>query len=107
MAHLVPESGPVKNKRVLAAVLRCPLPKTIRVENFSHKFSILFTPKLFPYVLNLHKEITCFFPLLATTGAASIAHMRRVSFEFCDFLYQNEDMLKICNGKTKGLAIQV
>ena len=36
-----------------------------------------------------------FFSLLATTGAASRAHMRRFSLQFCDFLYQNEDVLNI------------
>ena len=36
-----------------------------------------------------------FFPLLATTGAASVAQYRRFSLQFCDFLYQNEDVLNI------------
>ena len=36
-----------------------------------------------------------FVPLLATTGAASIAQMRRFSLQFCDFLYQNEALLNI------------
>ena len=69
--------------------------------SFSFAFSI---PFRIPFCI---RKMHMFFPLLATTGAASLPHMRRVSFEFCDFLYQNEDMLKICNGKTKGLAIQV
>ena len=35
--HLLPETASDKNKSVLAAVLRRPLPKTILLEDFSHK----------------------------------------------------------------------
>ena len=38
--------APRQNGSVLAAVLRFPSPKTIRVEHFSDTSSILFTPKL-------------------------------------------------------------
>ena len=39
-------------------------------------------------LLNLHKENAhVFFPLLAKSGAASIAQMRRVSFEFFEKVY--------------------
>ena len=45
VAHLLPETASDKNKSVLAAVLRRPLPKTILLEIFSHKSSMLFTPQ--------------------------------------------------------------
>ena len=43
-------------------------------------------------------------PLLATTGAASIAHMRRVFLEFFDFLYVNDDDRKIFHGFCRAVA---
>ena len=52
LTPLFPETASDKNKSVLAAVLRRPLPKTLCVENFSHKSSILLSPKLFYYVLS-------------------------------------------------------
>merc|ERR1711965_397158 len=51
-------------------------------------------------------KCTCFFPLLAKSGAASVAQMRRVSFEFCEKVILFVIVAKICNGKIKGLAIQ-
>ena len=51
-------------------------------EHFSHKSSILFTPKLFSCVLNLHKEITCFFSTIGDDGSRQYRSGTRVSFEF-------------------------
>ena len=51
-------------------------------------------------------KCTCFFPLLAKSGAGSVAQMRRVSFEFCEKVILFVIVAKICNGKIKGLAIQ-
>ena len=49
-----------------------------------------------------------FFSLLATTGAASVAQMPSFSFGFYSKSQKNSRDLneaKICNGKTKGLAL--
>ena len=43
--HLAPETASDKNKSVLAAVLRRPLPKTTLLDNCSHESSMLFTPQ--------------------------------------------------------------
>ena len=45
LGHLLPETASDKNKSVLAAVLRRPLPKTVLLETFSHKSSMRFTPQ--------------------------------------------------------------
>ena len=59
-------------------------------------------------LLNLHKELHMFFvPLLAKSGAASVGQLRRVSFEFFEKVILKVIVAKICNGKIKGLAIQV
>ena len=58
-------------------------------------------------LLKLHKEATCFFPLLATTGAASVPQLRRVLFELFFSKCTAFDGAKTCNGKIKGLAIHV
>ena len=47
-----------------------------------------------------------FFPLLAATGAASIAQYRLFSLQFCEKVILFVIVAKICNGKYKGLAIQ-
>ena len=54
---------------ILAAVFWKSLPKTVCVEHFSHESSILFTPKPFPCVLNLHKETTVCFPTIGDDGS--------------------------------------
>ena len=46
-----------------------------------------------------------FFSLLAATGAASLPHMRRFSLQFFEKVVLKIIVAKICNGKTKGLAI--
>ena len=48
-----------------------------------------------------------FFSLLATTGAASVPHLRRLFLEFCEKVILFVIVAKICNGKIKGLAIHV
>ena len=45
-------------------------------------------------------------PLLAATGSASVAQLRRFSLQFCEKVLLKVIVAKICNGKTKGLAIQ-
>ena len=45
VAHLLPETASDKNKSVLAAVFWKRIPKTLLLENFSHKSSMLFTPQ--------------------------------------------------------------
>ena len=81
---------------ILAAVLRFRIHKSLLVDFFFHinppYFSLLsFFFKFWIYI----RKPYVFSPLLATTGAASIPHMRRFSLQFCDFLYQNEELLKI------------
>ena len=63
---------------ILAAVLRFSLPKTLCVEHFSNKSSILFAPKLFLCVLNLHKETLCFFPTIGDDGIRQCREYRGV-----------------------------
>ena len=58
------------------------------------------------YIENAH----VFFPLLAATGAASIAQLRVFSLQVLAESPKHSSDLnerKICNGKTKGLAIHV
>ena len=74
------------------------------LEIFSHKSSILFTPKLFceenrfslhfPFGSHLHKETAYFLSTVGDDGSASAPQLRRFSLQFCDVLYQNEYVLK-------------
>ena len=63
--------------------------------------------KWFLHFANLLNHSTCFFSLLATTGAASLPQMPSFSFGFYSKSQKNSRDLneaKICNGKTKGLG---
>ena len=56
-------------------------------------------------LLKIHRKCTCFFPLLAATGARSRDQNRVFSFEFFLRKVIVLHRTKKCNGKTKGLAI--
>ena len=81
------------------------LPKTLCVEHFSHKSSINLLQYIFHVIKNLHKEMHMFFSTIGevrsrevTSDAASFV---RVFWKSVLFF-----VLKKCNGKYKGLAIQ-